>query len=522
MLALRVGFLCLVLSAAASAGETVLLDFTAKWCGPCQATAPAVDRLIAAGYPVRKVDLDQNRQLAAQYGVTSVPTFLLLVEGRQVDRVVGGTSYERLAQMFQQAGVRPGSGSAQAPPPQAVRGQSPEAPAGKAAPPVPLGNPVSPAAAALPAPSAPSAPVRLPAPVLDATTGVGRVSNPSYPTPRGNSPIDPTIVARVVNASVRIRVKDPHGFSNGSGTIIDTHEDEALVLTCGHIFRDSQGKGEITIDVFGPHPVNRVPATLIGYDEQRDVGLVSFKPGVPVVASRVPGPGCTIRPSEPAVTVGCDRGEPPTARMSQVNAVNKFLGPSNITADGEPIQGRSGGGLFNAKGEVIGVCNAANPSDREGLYAALATIHAQLDAVRLSFIYKQPPAAENGPRPLSGAAEPDLFAAPQAWNSTNEATLASVLGVVANPPAGAEVICVVRSLSDPRAKSNVYVLDRVSPAFLAQLDREHGDQVTRRQTGMRSEIEPPTDNRPALSDKGWLPAWRTPDDGATPARAEVR
>src|SRR5688572_5669434 len=98
MLALRVLFLSLslstALSAAALAGETVLLDFTATWCGPCQATMPAVDRLIAAGYPVRKVDLDQNRPLAAQYGVTSVPTFLLLVDGRQADRLIGGTSYE--------------------------------------------------------------------------------------------------------------------------------------------------------------------------------------------------------------------------------------------------------------------------------------------------------------------------------------------------------------------------------------------------------------------------------------------
>ena len=115
MLALRVHFLTFALTAAlsavlsaraASAGETVLLDFTATWCGPCQAMNPTIDRLTAAGYPVRKVDLDQNRQLAAQYGVTSVPTFLLLVDGRQAERLVGGTSYERLIAMFQKAGVR--------------------------------------------------------------------------------------------------------------------------------------------------------------------------------------------------------------------------------------------------------------------------------------------------------------------------------------------------------------------------------------------------------------------------------
>jgi hypothetical protein len=321
------------------------------------------------------------------------------------------------------------------------------------------------------------------------------------------------VVERVVRSSVRIRVKDGHGFSNGSGTIIDTHDDEALVLTCGHIFRDSKGKGEITIDVFGPQPVSRVPAQLIGYDEQRDVGLVSFKPGVPVVASRVPGPDHAVRPGEPAVSVGCDRGDPPTPRMSQVNAVNKFLGPSNLTAAGEPSQGRSGGGLFNAKGEVIGVCNAANPSDGEGLYAALATIHAQLDAARLGFVYKQQSAGNDGSNGLTSAGNAVSLAAATATPTASDATLANVLGMVANPPAGAEVICVVRSLSDPRAKSNVYVLDRVSPAFLAQLDREQGDQASRRQTSMRSQRLPPTDNHPPLSDQGWLPVWRTPDDG---------
>src|SRR5688572_21891799 len=130
MLALRVGALCLVMSATASAGETILLDFTARWCGPCQATAPAVERLIAAGYPVRKVDLDQNRPLAAQHGVTSVPTFLMLVDGRPVDRLVGGTTYERLVQMLEKAGVRPGNKQAQLPAP-VVRAQSPDPP-GKA------------------------------------------------------------------------------------------------------------------------------------------------------------------------------------------------------------------------------------------------------------------------------------------------------------------------------------------------------------------------------------------------------
>jgi hypothetical protein len=219
-----------------------------------------------------------------------------------------------------------------------------------------------------------------------------------------------------------------------------------------------------------------------------------------------------------------------------VNSVNKFLGPANITADGEPAQGRSGGGLFNARGEVIGVCNAANPSDREGLYAALATIHAQLDAAKLSFVYK--PSANPGlgstqassTSSLAAASPPalsatmPLFPPPPNSAAAGDANLARVLGMVANPPAGAEVICVVRSLTDPRAKSDVIVLDRVSPAFLAQLDRERGNQLARRQTGLRSLDLPVASQQPppqggATPADGWTPAWRAPETtgGAPPA-----
>jgi thiol-disulfide isomerase/thioredoxin len=514
MLALRACALTLALSAVASAGETILLDFTARWCGPCQATAPAIDRLVAAGYPVRKVDLDTNRALATQYGVSSVPTFLMLVDGKPVDRLVGGTSYERLVQMFDKAGVRPGNKAAHPSSSPSVRGQSPESPAvqdpgrGLARPAIPARQPIAPAVAN--------------GAVANGTAAAGE------PKPLPSGAVDAQIVKRVLDASVRIRVKEAVGFSNGSGTIIDTHQDEALVLTCGHIFRDSQGKGEITIDVFGANPASKVPAVLVGYDDQRDVGLVSFRPGVPVTVSRVAGPDCTMKPGEPVVSVGCDGGAPPNPRQSRVNSVNKFLGPANITADGEPAQGRSGGGLFNARGEVIGVCNAANPSDREGLYAALATIHAQLDAAKLSFVYK--PSANPGlgstqassTSSLAAASPPalsatmPLFPPPPNSAAAGDANLARVLGMVANPPAGAEVICVVRSLTDPRAKSDVIVLDRVSPAFLAQLDRERGNQLARRQTGLRSLDMPVASQQPpppgaATSADGWMPAWRAPE-----------
>jgi thioredoxin 1 len=68
----------------------VLADFYADWCGPCKQLEPVVER-IAAGTDatVAKVDIDANQQLAAQYGVRSVPTLLLFADGEPVERVVG-------------------------------------------------------------------------------------------------------------------------------------------------------------------------------------------------------------------------------------------------------------------------------------------------------------------------------------------------------------------------------------------------------------------------------------------------
>ena len=61
---------------------------------------PTVDGLLKAGYPVERVNMDQNRPLAAKYGVGGVPCFVMVQQGRETDRVIGQTSYSRLEAMF--------------------------------------------------------------------------------------------------------------------------------------------------------------------------------------------------------------------------------------------------------------------------------------------------------------------------------------------------------------------------------------------------------------------------------------
>ena len=60
---------------------------------------------------MRKVNVDQDRALADHYGVQGIPCFLMVVNGKEVDRVVGATDHGRLEAMFHRNGVEPGGGS---------------------------------------------------------------------------------------------------------------------------------------------------------------------------------------------------------------------------------------------------------------------------------------------------------------------------------------------------------------------------------------------------------------------------
>lgn len=70
--------------------DPVLADFYADWCGPCQMLEPVVETIAAeTGATVAKIDIDANQQLAAEYGVQSVPTLILFADRQPAERLVG-------------------------------------------------------------------------------------------------------------------------------------------------------------------------------------------------------------------------------------------------------------------------------------------------------------------------------------------------------------------------------------------------------------------------------------------------
>ena len=84
------------------AEKPVLVDFWAVWCGPCQMVGPVLEEIAEErdDVVIGKVNVDEEQELAAQFGVMSIPTMILFKGGEAVNKIVGAMPKESILKVF--------------------------------------------------------------------------------------------------------------------------------------------------------------------------------------------------------------------------------------------------------------------------------------------------------------------------------------------------------------------------------------------------------------------------------------
>ncbi len=83
--------------------KPVLIDFFATWCGPCRMVSPIIEEIASenAGSKVCKVDVDEQPDLARQFGVMSIPTLVVVKDGKVINKSIGAKSKKAIMAMLE-------------------------------------------------------------------------------------------------------------------------------------------------------------------------------------------------------------------------------------------------------------------------------------------------------------------------------------------------------------------------------------------------------------------------------------
>ena len=74
--------------------------FSATWCGPCQTFKPTMKELASEGYNIEFIDVDEDSDVASAYNIRSVPTTVIMENGKEIDRLVGAQTKKKVVEVL--------------------------------------------------------------------------------------------------------------------------------------------------------------------------------------------------------------------------------------------------------------------------------------------------------------------------------------------------------------------------------------------------------------------------------------
>jgi len=429
--------------------KELLIFFTNDGCAPCRLVAPSIEELRNL-----TINVSQHPDWAERYRVSSTPAVYFTRGNKVLDYHFNVIRKSEILQRLQKAGIRPRSNNNPRPP-AVIR---------------PSQTKVS----------------------LASNKSSGPLNFESATLHKGTSSPGNSAESLAMSSTVRLRVEDDLGYSYATGTVIHRHKGESLVVTCGHVFRESKGKGKITAEFGFEHGVAvEVPGRLLDFDsDANDIALVEIKSdNYNIGIAKLASSGTKIKRGEKVFSIGCDRGNNPTIRRSAIKNIAWYDEALKYDIFGRPVNGRSGGGLFNSRGELVGICNAAAVEVDEGIYSALETIHWQVNRANLAHLFQNQSSSQPNRQLASTPSKQPLPRMVDLRRGRNAGVNRASLNSNPTTPVGSavsqasfaqhstsdqEVMIVVRSRSNPAGNKVINISDP-TPRLLQYLESMDDD-----------------------------------------------